>query len=125
MVDHIKQTIFLYGIVFDPLHTDQEYDRFMGPGSYRVFCEYLDRLFLAFVKSQQIPPEEVKSIMNILPDFLNRKISYYLQHGIIERDGADQIVGNFNRIWNSMQIEYRSFFSQNDIDGIAKRAGIK
>ena len=125
MVDHIKQTIFLYGIVFDPLHTDQEYDRFMGPGSYRVFCEYLDRLFFIFVKSQQIPPEEVKSIMNILPDFLNRKISYYLQHGIIDRDGADQIVGNFNRIWNSMQSEYRSFFSQNDIDEIAKRAGIK
>ncbi len=39
--------------------------------------------------------QEVKIIMNILPDFLNHKISYYLQNGIIDKNGANQIVGNF------------------------------
>lgn len=120
-----KANDFLYGILFDPLHIEQEFDKFMGQGYYRVFCEYLDRLFITFLEKQKIPSEEVKIVMNILPDFLNKKINYYRQHGIIDQNGANQIVGNFNQIWNSMQREYQSFFSQSDIDEIAKKAGRK
>lgn len=120
-----KANDFLYGILFDPLHIEEEFDKFMGQGYYRVFCEYLDRLFVTFLEKQELPSEEVKIIMNILPDFLNKKMNFYRQYGIINQNGANKIIGNFNQIWNSMQREYQSFFSQNDIDEIAKRAGRK
>lgn len=118
-----KANDFLYGILFDPLHIEQEFDKFMGQGSYRTFCEYLDRLFLTFLENQEIPSDEIKRIMNILPDFLNKKMNYYRQQGIIDLNGQNKIVENFNKIWNSMQLEYNSFFSINDINEIASRAG--
>lgn len=62
-------------------------------------------------------------VMNILPDFLNKKINYYRKNNLIDLDIANQIVSNFNRIWNSMQKEYGAHFSQEDIDDIARRAG--
>ena len=70
---------FLYGIVFDPLHIEAEFDKFMGEGYYRTFCEYLDRLFYLSLTKQKLPSAEVKRVMNILPDFINKKINYYRQ----------------------------------------------
>lgn len=114
---------FLYGIVFDPLHIEEAFDKFMGEGSYRTFSKYLDRLFVMSLKGQKLPSEEVKKIMNVLPDFLNRKINYYRQNGIIDSQGASRIVENFNQIWNSMQKEYGAYFTEQDINDIANRAG--
>lgn len=116
---------FLYGIVYDPLHIEEEFDKYMGNGYYRTFCEYLDRLFTLSLSNQKLPSDEVKRVMNILPDFLNKKINYYLKNNFIDLNTANQIVGNFNRIWNSMQKEYGAYFSQEDIDNIARRAGKK
>lgn len=116
---------FLYGIVFDPLHIEAEFDKFMGEGYYRTFCEYLDRLFYLSLTKQKLPSDEVKRVMNILPDFINKKINYYRQKGIISLENANMIVGNFNQIWNSMQQEYSSFFTKQDIEDIARRAGRK
>ncbi len=113
---------FLYGIVYGQLHIEEEFDRFMGIGSYKKFCEYLDRLFVMSLNNQKIPSGEVKKIMNILPDFLNRKINFYKTNNIITIQGANRIVGNFNQIWNSMQQEYGAYFTEEDIDVIAKRA---
>lgn len=121
--ESIKLNDFLYGIVFDQLHIEEEFDKIMGEGYYRVFCEYLDRLLMLSLNKQQLPPEEVKRVMNILPDFLNRKIAYYQQRGMLDVNGSDRIVGNFNRIWNSMQYEYKAYFTHEDIEQIAIRAG--
>lgn len=113
---------FLYGIMFDQLHVEEEFDKFMGAGSYRIFCEFVDRLYIKSLGNQELPSEEVKRVMNVLPDFLNRKISYYLKNGILSSQGANRIVGNFNQIWNSMQQEYGAYFSNQDINDIARRA---
>ena len=114
---------FLYGIVYDPLHIEEEFDKYMGDGYYRTFCEYLDRLFISSLSNQTLSSDDVKKVMNVLPDFLNEKINYYRNNNLIDLDTADQIVGNFNRIWNSMQEEYGAYFSQGDINDIARRAG--
>jgi len=60
--------------------------------------------------------------MNIFSDFLNQKISDYQKRGLLTLEEANKIVGNYNRIWNSMQKEY---FSTKEIDDIAIRAGKK
>lgn len=116
---------FLYGIIYDPLHIEQEFDKIMGSDYYRTFCEYLDRLFLNCLQKGKIPSKHIKMIMNTLPDFLNKRMKYYIQNGIINQREANTIVANFNQIWNAMQKEYQSFFSQRDINEIAKRANFK
>jgi hypothetical protein len=116
---------FLYGIIYDPLHIEKEFDKYMGDGSYREFCEFLDRLFITSLNNQKISSAEVKKIMNVLPDFLNKKMNYYRKNELLDPNHINQIVSNFNEIWNALQTEYGAYFSQGDIDGIAERAGIK
>lgn len=113
---------FLYGILFDPLHIEKEFDQFMGEGEYRKFCEYLDRLFIYNLQYQRIPEKDVKYVMKFLPDFLNKKINYYLANGLLTREGANKITVNFNHIWNSMQNEFNSYFSNGEISEIKRRA---
>jgi len=36
--------------------------------------------------------------MTILPNFLNKKINYYRQNGILDLRRANKIVSNFNQI---------------------------
>ena len=121
----LKANDFLYGIMFDPLHIEREFDKFMGDGEYRKFAHYLDALFIILQQQRkhEIPIHDVKKIMNILPDFLNKKCQYYLQNGIMNQEQVGAIIGNFNKIWNSMQQEYSAYFSKREIDRIAKRAG--
>lgn len=119
----LKANDFIYGIMCDPQHIEDEFDKVMGDGYYRVFTEYLDRLFISFQRTGQVPPQEVKRIMNILPDFLNKKCAYNLRNGIFTQNTSQKIIGDFNRIWNSMQKEYGAYFSQSDINEIGKRAG--
>jgi|GEM_PF-3251870 len=114
---------FLYGIVFDPLHIEEEFDKYMGNGSYRSFCESLDRLFIKSLGKDKLPSDEVKRVMNIMPDFLNKKLNYYRNNDLMDLNTANQIIGNFNEIWYSMQIEYEAYFSKNDIAEIGRRAG--
>ena len=122
---------FLYGIVFDPLYIEEEYDKYMGEDSYRQLCHRLDKLFIFYLENQnEVDPEifdtllmeEAKRIMNELADFLNQKMNYYEQTNSINAADRIKIVSNFNRIWNNLQSEYRAYFSQQEIDEIARRA---
>ena len=118
-----KANDFLYGIVFDPLHIEQEFDKYMGDDAYRIVCEYLDGLFLEYQRTKKLPADKVKLIMNLLPDFCNKKMADYERRGAISAEERIVMVGNFNRIWNSMQKEYGSYFSKQDINDIYDRAG--
>lgn len=107
----------------DPMHIEREFDRFMGRGCFRIFSKSLDTLFQKYIRTQEIPPSEIKKIMKVLPDFLNKKCDYSLQNEIYTQGEKNRIVFNFNRIWNSLQSEYQSYFSAEDINNIARRAG--
>lgn len=118
----LKANDFLYGVMCNPMHVEEEFDKFMGEGTYRIFNEYLDRLFLMFQGKEKIPAEEVKRVMNFLPDFLNRKCRYNVTNGIYTQTEANDIIGNFNGIWNAMQQEYGAYFNADEINDIARRA---
>lgn len=118
----VKANDFLYGIMFDPLHIEQEFDKYMGDDAYRTVCQFLDGMFLEYQRTKKISPDSVKLIMNLLPDFCNKKMSDYEKRGAISEEERIAMVGNFNKIWNSMQSEYGSYFSKKDIDDIYDRA---
>lgn len=118
----VKANDFLYGIIYDPLHIEQEFDKYMGDDAYRTVCEYLDGLFLEYQQTKKLPADKVKLIMNLLPDFCNKKMADYERRGAISAEQRISMVSNFNRIWNSMQKEYGSYFSKEDINDIYGRA---
>ena len=119
----VKANDFLYGIVFDPLHIEKEFDKYMGDDAYRTVCQYLDGMFLEHQRTKHLPADKVKLVMNILPDFCNKKMADYQRRGAVSTEESAAMVGNFNKIWNSMQREYGSYFSKEDIDDIYDRAG--
>lgn len=47
-------------------------------------------------------------------------MNFYLKNNLMNQDVENQIIWNFNRIWNSMQKEYETFFSQKYIDDIVR-----
>ena len=118
----VKANDFLYGIIHDPLHIEQEFDKYMGDDAYRMMCEFLDGLFLEYQKTKQLPADKVKLIMQLIPDFCNMKIADYERRGAISAQERGVMVGNFNKIWNSMQREYGTYFSKQDINDIYERA---
>lgn len=113
---------FLYGIMCDPLHIEKEFDKFMGDGSYRIFAKFLDKIYQKYLDEKIISPDDIKKIMNVLPDFLNKKTNYYLNKGILNQHGVAVIISNFNSIWNSMEEEYSTYFDINEINKIENRS---
>lgn len=118
----MKANDFLYGIMCDPQHIESNFDKFMGDGSYEAFTSCLDQIFLRCKSKEDIDPKQIKTIMNILPDFVNRRVQYYIKNGIMTVEETNRIVSNFNKIWNSMQVEYKAYFTQEEINKIGERA---
>lgn len=118
----VKANDFLYGIVFDPLHIEKEFDKYMGDDAYRTVCEYLDGLFINYQQTKQLPADKIKLIMQLIPDFCNKKMADLERRGAISKEGREIMVSNFNKIWNAMQKEYGAYFSKQDINEIYDRA---
>lgn len=118
----VRANDFLYGIVFDPLHIEKEFDKYMGDDAWRKVCQTIDSWFLNYQKTGELPAQKVKLIMNLIPDFCNKKMADYERRELFSEDERIGMVGNFNRIWNSMQSEYGAYFSQSDIEEIYNRA---
>ena len=118
-----KANDLLYGIFFDQLHIALIYDNIMGPGQYKKLCEHIDSVFIECTRRGTMPnSRDVKQFMDTLQAFLNKKITAYLNYGIIDTDWANRIVTNFNLIWQSMQAEYSSFFTAEELAGIRRAA---
>ncbi len=118
----VRANDFLYGIVFDPLHIEKEFDKYMGEDAWRTVCHAIDSWFINYIKTGKLPAENVKLIMDYIPDFCNKKMADYERRGLLTESERINMAGKFNRIWNSMQKEYGAYFSKADIDEIYKRA---
>lgn len=118
----VKANDFLYGIVFDPLHIEKEFDKYMDDDSWRTFSQSLDTFFMHYQKTGELLPENVALIMEYIPDFCNKRMADYERRGAITIDESNNMASNFNEIWNSMQREYGAYFSQERINKISDRA---
>lgn len=118
----VKANDFLYGIVFDPLHIEKEFDKYMDDDSWRTFSQSLDTFFMHYQKTGELLPENVALIMEYIPDFCNKRMADYERRGAITIDESNNMASNFNEIWNSMQSEYGAYFSQERINKIGDRA---
>ena len=66
----------------------------------------------------------VKSFMTEVSNFVNARTAYLQSIGILTAEEANALKSSYNRIWNTLQGEYKTFFSQTDINDIAKKAQV-
>ena len=101
-----KVNDFLYGILFDPLHIENVYNKFMKKDSYRTLCHLLDEIFTEWQNNHKISQNKILIATNYLKKYLNLKLEYYTKNKIITFNNAKKIQTNFNNIYNSLKIEY-------------------
>lgn len=116
---------FLYNFAYNPMAIEEEFDQYLGHGSYERITTQMDEIFEEYCRTR-VYTDKMKSIikdfMIIVSDFTNAKKAYLQNMGMITREESNAIVANYNKIWNSLQKEYSSFFTQKDIDDIKRRA---
>lgn len=124
-----KANDFLYGILFNPVHIQREFDKYMGDGQYQKFCEFTDIWFveqasLHYHKSREEIQHNVKKYMRYLQTFLNRKLSDYRKKGMLDQAEEIRIINNFNKIWNDMQHEFNAYFTSQEMLNIYNRTNV-
>ena len=123
--ENLKANDFIYGIMCDPLHIQDSFDKYLGEDAYRLFAKLLDRNFIQYKQTELLPQtftEDLKVIMKYIANFLNVKLSDYIDKGLLTVKDKNKIVDNFNVIWNSMLSEYKTYFSQEEYDEIYRLA---
>ena len=89
---------FLYGILFNPLHIEINYDKYMGEGSYLELCHTLDGIFVTYIKSKKINKSELKECLNFIKTFFKIKCKDYLDNNIMSKKDITKLVIRFNNI---------------------------
>ena len=93
---NIKDNDFLYGIIWNPLHIEEEFNKYMGEDFYKIFCDYIDTIYLN--KEKKITKKEKNLIINMLSSFMNLKLNEHLRCNMIIEEEAEQLRENFRKI---------------------------
>ena len=116
---------FLHNMIHNPLEVEAEFDKYLGAGAYEKIATKMD---VIFEKQNNGFPNifeqkaVIKEFMIIVSDFLNAKKAYLEQNKILTPQETRLIVANYNKIWNTLQREYSSYFTEGDLDELRKRA---
>lgn len=111
-----KANDFLYGILFNPVRIQREFDKYMGVGEYQKFCNSVDIWFveqamLGYHKTRDEIQQNLKKYMRYLRTFFNRKMSDYKTKGMLDQAEKIRIVNKFNEIWYDIQHEFDTYFT--------------
>ena len=99
----------------------------MGRGKYERLMVKMDTIFTEYVRTRVFTEDMkkvVKSFMTEVSNFANARTAYLQSIGILTAKEANALKSSYNRIWNTLQGEYKTFFSQADINDIAKKAQV-
>lgn len=118
---------YLHNLVHNPLAIEEEYDEILGRGKYERLMVKMDKIFEEYLRTRVLTDEMkkvIKTFMTEVSNFANARIAYLKSLNIITDAEASKMISNYNKIWNTLQSEYSTFFSQTDIAEISKRAQV-
>ena len=93
---------FLYGMMYDPIHIMEEFDKYMGDGKYIDFLKKTDMLYEKCVKTDKIDDKLMKNLMKTIAEFANRRTKDLQYKGFFSTEEVYKLSGNFNKIWNGI-----------------------
>lgn len=118
---------YLHNLLHNPLAIEEEYDQIMGRGKYERLMVKMDKIFTEYVRTRVFPDEMkkvVKLFMTEVSNFANARTSYLQSIGILTEQEVRALRSSYNKIWNTLQSEYNTFFTQEDINDIARKAQV-
>lgn len=108
----------VYGVMYNPYHIQEEFDKYMGNGAYKKFAKKQDHLLDHYLTNDQKfnsnDKLNIKSLIKTTTNFFNAKISSYYQNKVMSYDEIDKLVDHYNDILVSVQEEYGIRFSDNN-----------
>jgi len=108
---------FLYGMMYDPIHIMEEYDKYMGEGAYLELLKSSDKIYAQAINATpSIDRQEVKALMKNIAHFANLRTSDLKQRGVFSSQDITILSGQFNKIWNSMLGEYGISIHENELE---------
>ncbi len=107
---------FLYGLIYDGLYTEKQFDKYSNNGTYKLLCEKLDDLFNDVMNNDKLLDTTiVKSIIIKIAAMFNNKM-YYLEHyKIIDKETKKRLIHDFNIVFKQNIREYKLEFTNEDL----------
>lgn len=123
----VKVNDFMYGILYNPMSIEYKFDCLMGNEAYINLCNGMDTIFNEYLKNGKITRNmilEIRDFMATLTKFVYLKCDYNLELGIWTPDEARSFINNYSKIFRSLEFEYRSYFSENEINDLRRSSSI-
>ncbi len=89
---------FLYGIYYDPQHIERVFNKINGKVTYKILCEELDYLYIAYKEQHIWRKDKLIFAIRIIDLYRLKKIQYYLENNIVSRDKLIKIMLNFEKV---------------------------
>ena len=107
---------FLYGLIYDGLYTEKQFDKYSNNGTYKLLCEKLDDLFNDVMNNDKLLDTTiVKSIIIKIAAMFNNKM-YYLEHyKVIDKETKKRLIHDFNIVFKQNIREYKLEFTNEDL----------
>ena len=117
---YLYQTVpvndFLYGLIYDGLYTEKQFDKYSSGGTYKLLCEKIDDLFNDVINNDKLIDNNiVKEIIITIAAMFNNKM-YYLEHyKVIDKETKKRMIHDFNIIFKQNIKEYKLEFNNEDL----------
>lgn len=98
---------FLYGMMYDPIHIMEKYDKYMDEGAYINLLKFIDeKIYYGCIDSDKIDAKSMKKAMATIAEFANKRMTDFIKNGVFSIDEYGKLRNKFNTIWNSILEEY-------------------
>ena len=103
---------FIYGLFIDGLYTEKQFDKYLKKGSYQLFCEELDNIFNE--SNDMIAKNSIKKQLIVIGNMFYNKLFYLSYYGIINQELKNNLIKQFNLLFNKVLQAFEITFYQDD-----------
>ena len=117
---YLYQTVpindFLYGLIYDGLYTEKQFDKYSSNGTYKLLCEKIDDLYNDVMNNDKLIDNNiVKELIIKIAAMFNNKM-YYLEHyKVIDKETKKRLIHDFNIVFKQNIREYKLEFTNEDL----------
>lgn len=97
--------LFIEGTLKNPIEILDEYDRFMGEGTYISLLKDIDVFYERYIRNKRINVKVLYSVCDNLSEFVNRRLKYYLTNNYIDEEEYNNLTNNYLEILEAFKEE--------------------
>ena len=117
---YLYQTVpindFLYGLIYDGLYTEKQFDKYSSSGTYKLLCEQLDDLFNNVINNDKLIDNTIiKEQIIVIAAMFNNKMYYLNHYNVITKENKKRLIHDFNIIFKQAIKEYKLEFTNEDL----------